>query len=104
MIIEATKKENLVPTLAKDESLQREEKPLFFYHSNFSTPYKRFTWPAWQQFLIDLMNHSRNQQRTDQRVLVLTLKFLALIKTRTHTHRFFLCKKYFPKLFDFFYL
>jgi len=70
MIIEATKKENLVPTLAKDESLQREEKPLFFYHSNFSTPYKRFTWPAWQQFLIDLMNHSRNQQRTDQRVLV----------------------------------
>lgn len=29
-MIEATKKENLVPTLAKDESLQREEKPLFF--------------------------------------------------------------------------
>ena len=46
MIIEATKKENLVPTLAKDESLHREEKPLFFYHSNFSTPYKRFTWPG----------------------------------------------------------
>ena len=83
MIIEATKKENLIPTLAKDESLQREEKPLFFYHSNFSTPYKSFTWPAWQQFLVDLMNHSRNQQRTDQRVLVLTLEFLALIKTGT---------------------
>ena len=83
MIIEATKKENLVPTLAKDESLHREEKPLFFYHSNFSTPYKRFTWPAWQQFLVDLMNHSRSQQRTDQRFLVLTLKFLALIKTGT---------------------
>ena len=55
MIEATTKKENLVPTLAKDESLQREEKPLFFYHSNFSTPYKKVHL-AWQQFLVDLMN------------------------------------------------
>ena len=73
MIIEATKKENLVPTLAKDESLQREEKPLFFYHSNFSTPYKRFTWPAWQQFLIDLMN-SESLFLTAQAALIWVLQ------------------------------
>ena len=41
-------------------------------------------------------NHSRSKQRTDQRVLVLSLKFLALIKTV-----FSPCKKYFPFFFYF---
>ena len=40
--------------------------------------------------------HSRSKQRTDQRVLVLSLKFLALIKTG-----FSPCKKYSPFFFYF---
>ena len=39
----------------------------------------------------------RSQQRTDQRVLVLTMKFLALKNLVFH------CKKYFPKFFWFFF-
>ena len=39
------------------------------------------------------VKHSRSKQRTDQRVIELTLKFLAL------RNWFYPCKKYFPKFF-----
>ena len=42
---------------------------------------------------MDLWNHSRSKQRTDQRVLVITLKFLTL------KNCFFHLKKYIPKNF-----
>ena len=43
------------------------------------------------------LGHSRSQQRTDQRVLVITLKFLALKKTA-----FSPVKNTFQNFFDFF--
>ena len=46
----------------------------------------------------NVMHHSRSQQRTDQRVLVLTLKFLALKKW------VFPRKNYLPFCLTFFYL
>ena len=51
--------------------------------------------PAEKRGLVGVM-HSRNKQRTDQRVLVLTLKFLALKKTG-----FFPVKNTSQNVFDF---
>ena len=58
-------------------------------------------WTAWfcclllKRFkVLSTAKHSRSQQKTNQRVLVLTLKFLALKKTR---------EKYFPNFFKLFF-